>query len=358
MLNKEVQLSTHAERADGVYSGLRFEPGLHFGKSPSVWNAEVKKRMKNYNLEIIAVDSWRPSRLEYVGREEALEYYLPGQPSDINNVNNEIFAIRGDVSSEAYYSDLVSPVIQFTGTRRDRFSEIMSKVKNIDERGKFDFSIGYGAENVATALTFMFFKTLAEKDFQRVSRVDRRGFFKLGASFTGNALLGLLLARVATSVVAPLTVDEQSRDLMNRLASIVRPIYEDGGWWVDGRTALLIAKTQDSIDILGKPRNTPGAIVMGSAHTFQAERLLSDDMLRENAIRKFGSKILLTVDSILDQYGSGNDVKSEAREAIISSIEFTDIVRIPVFDGYQNDLMVVESFESPRVRRVLADLRK
>lgn len=65
---------------------------------------------------------------------------------------------------------------------------------------------------------------------------------------------------------------------------------------------MLFSKTEDAIDHLHFPQDTPAGVVMGNLHAYNAKILQSNPEERKKVIARFAESLLETTDAILEKY--------------------------------------------------------
>lgn len=344
------------QETNSEYPNIRFEPGLHGSLADSeeanfeLWNSEVATRLEKYKPEVIAIDGVMASPDRSFRPDLELKR-LPCLPGEINPENPEFFFIRGDPGS--------FPVLAILASSQNS-AETYEILCRLREKLSFDYKKWFMIESLGppSAGGFLLSNAMMKKEW-----LSRRKFLKsvigMGCWFTVS--ISLFGSRLAIVIGAAGSETEQSRENFQKLATILRPRLKEHSWWVDGRTALLAAKTEEAIDILGKPKGTNAAIVMGPGHTFEGQRLLENKEARKEVIRRFAEKTILICDDVLSEYGFGGD-RPAAHQAMLKEISLTDILWVgDVRKGMSKPALekrvrLIESFMSPQVEEAIKGL--
>ena len=324
------------ERENSEYPNLRFEPGLHerVDTPRPDWNRQMARRLSQYNPEFLSIDGMQGgSDLQF---SLSLSEGFPGRPDEINTKSEYIYIVRGDVFDYT----------QSNWSLEEQVAQALSDTNQLDKEAR------------GGVVTEIFAASVLSSVILGVSNrpvITRRDFLKKTLAYSAAfAIFGSRAGQVASMIAAPFTPSETQRDVLLRVARLTKPILTKTLWWVDGRTALLIAKTQDAIDLLQKPRQTSGAIVMGNAHMFMAETLLRDRSERQQKIRDFAKYTLETADSVLAEVQAPLDLQEQTRNAILNQISLFDILKIPT---QSSSIELVSFHRSPQVEAALRDFR-
>lgn len=347
------------------YPGIRLEWGYHNQDNPDCyWNNEVAKRIK-YNPQILAIDSLDPNKALFLPEE--IPFYLPGPLAEINSIDTQIYVVMGDVINYSHY--LNNPFIQLGYPQAQKYE---GAEKEITKLFKKDWlltktSILAGETISATAIAFLvYYTTRWIANHPRL--MSRREFlFKTGKVLALTiAGLGVLpsLSRVSALYAGTFTTNERIKDFFEKTADCFPPLIFENS--LKGRTGILIAKTQDTVDFLKKPKSTPGAVILGNAHMFGAEDLLKNNRQRTSAVFEYVSTLLVTCHKIFDRFDIPYPLRIEACEKLLNYFETTEVLRIenlglilgdPNIRPTKDSIHHAGIFSSPQVKEALDPLR-
>lgn len=349
------------ERITTQYPNIRFEAGYHTNRpitdNVNVWNPEVAKRLSEYQPELVAIDGCAPSRHGHIIPDFILKS-LPGLPSQISPSKSEIFVVRGDAVEYLEPAMDAATYYRLPVDLQEHCMDLFKDLQNFEQSNKVLDTLARGGENLGlwglgTLLLRASYLTTGK------SESTRREFLKMVAGAgAGLALLTAPIARLAASEGTATSETEQARESFQKIATLLRPIFREGHWWLDGRTAILCAKIQDAIDILGKPKETNGAVIMGPAHTYEGDKLLKNRKARLQTIRRFAIKALSASDRIFDEYGFGAEYKEAARKSILDYLTLATIVRVPNIDrkSIEEQTKLIKTFVSPQIEEAIKGL--
>jgi hypothetical protein len=273
---------------------------------------------------------------------------LPGHPNEFN-LNGEVtHIVQGDASEYETYLCL-----------HNYDQRLLEEIMEISDRLS-DLAIWELANKSArVAVSTLFISSLLET-LSSQQKISRSEFFKEAARFTSSAVNAYItifgLGVVSTGFFSPRTRNEFQASLARAAARIPGSILDN--WWVDGRTALMIAKTQDAIDYLKLSRDTPSAVVFGTGHYLRAHYLLNSKE-RERTIRDFIKNLLYQFDILYDKYKVPPGDKTSLHRTLIhfcASTYITDIRVNPTAKSIaKDDISFNANFESPQVLGAISD---
>jgi hypothetical protein len=352
------------------YPGISFEPGIH-QKEPvnlnsnvvkrvrtgnpdsHIWNSELGERVCQYQPQILALDGTMPEFDNNLSLEDGLFIWvsLPARPGKINP-QGTVFIIGGDLV------DFHSPFrkMHHIGKASSELKQRSYGSYGADNQNQFmELGTSLGI-SVAMGAGF----SLSQ------AKLARREFVKLllGVGLATGTLINTLAVstRFLAPVITPLTTSQESKDMFLAICELTRPRI-----WrretVDFRTALLAAKTEDTYRYFGLPPTTRSSIVMGNAHTYEAERVIRSPSVRKKIIRDFAKKVVRVYDEVFARYPVMP--VPEARKTLFDFMTKVEVVRMndPGDTGSPYELPraimrntnLVASFQSPQVEEAIAD---
>lgn len=227
------------------------------------WNPEVVKRMREYSPLVLG--------LEGIGSILGLgDYYwpaLPGSPREMSG-REIMYLVSGD---KTYGSILKDP-----------------KIARMDNTREREYALKFLAEQGGTLMLPIVMAFLIKRFGEEA--VTRRDLFRHLSKVVKVGALALVLGRFLPLLAYPFSPTSEIEGAAKVVTGLTKPRLIDSKW-LDGRTALLIAKTQDAMELLKLPEGTAASVVMGSAHTYEADKFLNDKKAREEAIRDYANQL-------------------------------------------------------------------
>lgn len=364
------------EVAAGKYI-IRFEPGVHpfpltdvLFKLPGAkvirqrfeagdltahaWNPEVAQRMKQYSPQVLGLDSV-PGGLW----SKALNWpWLPGSPKEMSG-RESMYVVGGDMLHQDFLYNEEGNKIGW-----GRVAEYTAKTLVVEGIG--------GHILLPTGLILLASRISGKSPDNTVENPARRAFLKKTGIGLGALSVATFLGKLAPAAESYATTSE---NLAQKVNQIIRPMTKST--WLDGRTALVIAKTSDAMNELGLPKDAQGSVVMGFPHAYEAGSLLTDKKIRAEAIRKYAQEYCDDIypaigDETWDYVKEGLQDKSSEKEkrALLMDYVLLDFLSTKIYevkepDSYhtdtpdataQNLIREVNWFMSPEVMEAIAPL--
>lgn len=313
------------ESADGIesverhsdHADVRVEQGIHEFKllgvdryngirklargdiSGHYWNRAVLDRVRKYNPILVGSDSF-----EHIIQTEfgfpltpfdklSAWYFLPGSPKEISG-QDHVYSVAADyfgVYSEDAQKYLKQSVIDY---------------------GKEDFTeFVIGAGMIAGGLLAA--KKLREQPAEKrvLSRVlSRRDFLKKVVVPSGIFLASLPLVRWSSALGAGFTSDRRMQDILTKIAEVSKHRF-NSSTWVDGRTAMIIAKTIAASDLIPHDEPVKASVLLGFPHVFNSGKLLDSREYRQKKVKEFVEMIKDTID-LAEQGITSDDLDQSA----------------------------------------------
>ena len=268
---------------------IHFEPGLH-ELSPEKWN-ELYVRVWNGDLD---VHDWNPEVANRIatyafnapalllaidgqaaGTDDFVNTWLglPARPNLLNH-GNSVYVVKGDLVASG-----------FKENSDNAFNSIYWQ---------------YSVEAVTGLIMLAVMHEITPEKPQiqnstsaRSPLITRREFLKtLGVTVGGVALMSPL-AQLLIKFSTILPKDEDLKSFLQKLDTLISPKFLHSDW-LDGRTALLMAKSSDAQSMLPNDiQDAEYAVVMGFAHSSSADEFKNKDK-RALAIRRFAESYIQT----------------------------------------------------------------
>lgn len=296
------------------YRNLVFEPGIH--GSPAdieklenslkngrinsfVWNPEVSVRLQEIQPVILAIDG---VRLFYnVDQDKDSERYslplrpidtwisLPDRPTRISP-QKKVLVIAGDQSEfgEAFGAGVKKNPMLEKSLNIFRTTEINNRAVTAETDLMFFMSVAVDAG-------------LAVSAYATKNTITRRQLLRYAAPFAIALTTGSLFLRdqrTQSVLAAAKTENESNKTKELERAKVFGPriILPD---FIRFRTAMLILKTKDAIDVLGLPKDVSAAVLMGASHGFEAIAFLKDEKACLEEVTKYYKKLSKYLSDIL-----------------------------------------------------------
>jgi|GEM_PF-5493217 len=386
-----------------VYTGVRFEPGIHpitaqennamyqgFNEGnlhTHLWNPQVAQRMKTYNPAVIAIDGSVSDRFIIEGDADNYQGFtsyikdspawnwlsIPDRPNQLNK-EGKIYVVHGDIS----YTDLAG-IFWTMGSNYQDLQNDIQRMQKLEEKERTETNNYFSKMDTQTHLFESFLGGVVAGlvvATLNVRKLSRRNFLK-----TATAASAAVLAGVGPQVAFPrpsdlphhasLSKNEQAKELMQRVITALRPRFTEE-LWLNGRTAIVMAKEEDAIDALGLPKDTPGAVVMGDGHSPQANVLLEDKVERAKTIDEFAKYLFDLSDTIYAEiFGKGTDMyyyyRNPGLNYLLTLLGKVQISKVTDPGGSDNNpnlkndvndyVEVVKTFQSPQIEKIIGHLR-
>lgn len=274
--------------ADKVLGHPTFEELLRQFKKGDLgahaWNPEVSQRMRKYGPSVIGLDSVSGSQEDVPVRLFWL--WLPGSPKEMTG-RNEVYIVGGDL----LHSQIIDPPRSTEDTISNEWYNELNKIG----WGKVEeYAGGLGTEliggHIALPISMLLVYRLLSsrnKSEESVKNPSRRLFLKRAVATAGGLSLAAFLGRLAP-LMQSYSPTPKTENVAQKITDITKPFTRST--WLDGRTALVIAKTIEAMDKLGLPQGSQGSVVMGFPHGYEAGNLLADKKARMKAIRQYAQE--------------------------------------------------------------------
>lgn len=305
--------------------------------SAHYWNREILERISRYKPSFVCSDTMPGiyGHVLYPDEISSAWYTLPGSPSQISG-KDFVYSVAADYFGVGIDDD-------------DKY--LKESVASYAKEDATTFLVG-----VATAVAA---KVMFDKFFsQKPEAMARRDFLKRTAKWSamgsGLFVASLPIVRWLSAYTAGQTSNRFLHDLLSDIADITRHRFSTPTW-VDGRSALIIAKAQEAQDHLPKG-DRDGVAILGFPHAFEGERLLHSESARAEKIRDFVRMISETA----REYNGNVLTDQELKGAAIDFFTRTAILKIEEPRTTSESLSQLVSFHalyrSKEIERALRSL--
>jgi hypothetical protein len=387
----ELQQHTESEISK-VYPNLRFEPGDHGqntnpyeipAESPQYkafhrgdpyahdWNSGLIRRIEATQPKIVAIDGLDFAEQAQPGVPKLIPpfsdniwIHLPTTPERMNPTEKSILVVCGDnseVGAAFNAGELTHPDLQALSKALSRKTSDDLLAAERDDHTEALAILGGMALIDAALVSRIGYRKAVEK--KKV--ISRRNFLKLGiaAGVTAAAAGNYFLKPDTGAAVAAGEADtEVAKDQWMEAVDLLDPkVFKDKQ--TNMRTAMLILKTKDAIDQLGLPQDVASSIIMGTAHTSDAQHFLASDRTAQAAIRDY----VETLDPLLTQTLRAHPSisREEALRGISEVLTKTFVMKVDEPDhrsfgtpklpsAVDKAISTVSEFSSPRVAAAVA----
>ncbi len=340
------------------------------------YNPELETRLVAFAPQVLTIDS-----LPITGKNLNKKWawlISPARPRKINPLG--FYAVAGDVPSYLYKgiarslgAYMEKPEDSFLNTTLEIINENELNNPVYDEYLKKQKRLSVAALLVSAISNVSYIYSKWSQGTE--PSIGRRGFLKGMAAFaalTGTA--GLLNAeKTFIKEYGPrkftYSITEQQKEFWQSLTSYTDEMPPDV--WLDGRTAMLIAKHEDSMHFLRQNKylteTAKGAIVAGYTHAYKADLYMHDKIARETAIHAYTKQAIeITNRFIYDHYKIPAYQRAELTGSILdyfSTVEINHVSDpgippgVKLTDYIETNIQPVATFKSPQVENAIKSLR-
>lgn len=337
------------------------------------WNRTLAKRIKTYKPPLVTLDG-QVSSISQFGTKaldvdftnKALAWFdLPARPLELNGTDT-MYVTR----SNSLYTAIASVLPQNMPTSEQL--EIFQMVTKLDEEAAKKAILGSviesGAELVLASLilaTAVKMKTQSsELQPSTPKKFDRRGFLKISGKAIGLGGISCVALRYGAPFFSASAGQEWESNFWESIAPYVRNRFSQSDW-VNGRGAIFIANTLDSLELARvNPdlRGKTSAAILGFEHAYTADDYLHNDRERDEAIYNFANMLLGTAGDIAEKYGINPQTLMQNLLTYITNMEvytITDPGRdsTPDLAAFLKENVYYGFPKSRRVENAIAPLR-
>lgn len=250
----------------------------------------VARRLKPLKPRALVIDGVVPSldseQNRSLGAKARVIRWMPGTPQELCG-ENDIYVIAGDLSTWNFYpknagEDGFADALAALGT-----SEVADYAQKVVKEEAVTFA-------ACSALIYSLI-CVCSRSIPR--RMDRREFLRFSGGLTAATLLTLL--RISSPVAASFSPDMRLSLFLKNIMEVTKYRFSSSDW-LEGRTAIAIAKAQDGGGILRITPDESIAVVMGYPHYYEAPDLMKNKKRRELAIRAYRDKMAKAISDLYD----------------------------------------------------------
>ncbi|KKS04927.1 hypothetical protein A2W45_02220 [Candidatus Curtissbacteria bacterium RIFCSPHIGHO2_12_41_11] len=379
MERKELIESANQVEVNKESYRIHFEPGIHlFWKwgvdveekflsgdlSAHNWVAgsAIARRMREYSPQVLALDTvisdFDPDIVRGENEKAHVWRWLPASPREMSG-RESIYVVMGD--------PLYQGILRRQVGQESQFADELARLENSAiEDYVLKLIREEAATYVSTAALISGAIVLAQLRSRRGSQGDgeRRGMSRRKfLALAGGIPLLLVGARLSTPMMASIAPFERMTDFFQGVMEVTRYRFSHSNW-LDGRTAVLISKTEEAMNILKPPRDASASILMGYPHGYEAPELIRNSQRRAFVTRGYAKEMFVAIDEVVKKV-EFDISKQEAHEALIDYLSLMDILKVndPGITRVDNPLGVIDTtiehrghFKSRRIRESLKDL--
>lgn len=290
----------------GEHSNLKsYDKSSEINLNNSFWYPQVTERIRSYSPAMLTIDGLHPLSL-YLGfsgyttdQKRRVWELLPGRPSKLNE-KGEVMVIAGDlgfsevpVSVPEDFPEDTQKLIAHTVHAQDESQKENIKTKEAKVRMLHTGSAGL----LFAAITAGYYHNNLNKNF------TRRDVLRFGARTTFAATIGATIGlgmREAPEEIMSFTNNQKIADIAEYIASKQSVFMQDT--WLDGRTALMIAKAIQAGSEGTVPSGSEASVVMGGNHGYASYELAHSREKRINAIGKYYESLKKFMDDVHEKF--------------------------------------------------------
>jgi hypothetical protein len=381
-----IRLEQSAER-----SAIHFEPGTHAqtdsdhlklyqsfanGNIESFdWNKEVGERIRSYEFTapalLLTIDGLAPQPASpypfFTPHQEATFTWvsLPARPNKLNQAG-KVYVVKGDTDFYRLPQAILPNVQEPDSLKQQMDIQQKSDDKNavqLDQNALAGETIGVGAIG---AILWAASKLLSPSSANQ--QLSRRQFLRKSiATATGIAVAGSML-RFALPEATAVVPNEPTEEFLQTVSNIVRPRIARSTF-IDGRTALLLAKAEDAQANLTNAAQVQNVVIMGDEHADMAPTYMQDKKQRNTAIAAYAQELLAAAQQVYGNYYhlSPDQIPPQVTNSLLDYVSQVDIVEVtdPGGSSFQpnfpsivdQQFTAINRFNSPQVEEAIKDLR-
>jgi hypothetical protein len=370
-------------------SAIHFEPGTHPQTDSDhlklyqsfangnietfAWNTQVGERIKSYAFTaptlLLTIDDLAPQPVSlyplFTPHQEAIYSWiaLPARPNKLHQ-SGKIYVVKGDTDFYRLPQAILPNVKEPDSLKEQMDTQQKSDAKNavqLDQNALAGETVGIGAIGAILwgASKLMSLSTATQN-------MSRRQFLRKSiATATGIAVAGSMI-RYALPEATAVVPNEPIEEFLQTLSSVIRPRIARSTF-IDGRTALLLAKAEDAV--LENPTQATNVVVIGDEHADMAPTYMQDKVQRNTAITAYAQELLGVAQQVYGKYYhlSPNQIPPQVTNSLLDYVTQVDIIEIndPGGSSFQpnfpstvdQQISVIKSFNSPQVEEAIKILR-
>ena len=366
---------------------IYFEPGFHGGYTEAesafsrgnldahAWNTETVQRIISYAYDapalLLTLDSLEPvppnQKPLNTPRQEASTVWidLPARPNKLNHTG-KVYVVKGD-SYQLQIPEAVLPNAKDLSGFSQQMSTIVQKEAYNDISAEANAILEETA-GIASLGLLLWGASKFIRPSIPMQTISRRKFLERAIiATTATTVIGSL-ARLTTSNIAAEASNEPTEEFLQTVGNIVRPRLVRSTF-IDGRTALVLAKAEDAQAISADLLQATNVILMGNRHMEMAPTYLQDREERNTAIVAYAKDLLDTAKQVYISYFhiSPKSIPLQVTQFLLNYVSQEDIVEVTdpgglsfqpnVTQSIDKQVTLYKSFHSPQVEEAIKPLR-
>jgi hypothetical protein len=295
--------------------------------------------------------------------------WMPANPSDINS-KSEVLVVAGDTNYQAAGDSVKASLA--SDQERQKINDISHKRDHKEASNFIGEAIAEGAivSGMAGLITSALIAAhekqknkLNESNEPTTHRLSRRTFFKVAG---GGAVAALAMGSgragaIFGSAVAP---NATLQEISDKIVDVTDTLDFFPKHWLNGRTAILIAKTNAVVEQGLTPPNAKAAVVMGNGHNFEGREMIDDKGKRMKAIYDYAEEVVSFYRKVLKEFPSIDPNK--AIDQILDMFCQTDMIVVADPNTQEGtdpqktidaSMRYIGSLAAPEVMEAVAPLR-
>lgn len=263
--------------------------------SAHLWPKEVTQRLRQYQPHLVSLDSLSlmDSPTQHWWK------WLPGSPREMTGRDSVLILAGDPLYATSWYDVGTDQKLFSKEVRKSELAELYKLVALSFAEGITTPILGASLLGKAASEYLKKRQVRSSPGLDKAQEISRRQFLGTSAKAAlGTGLLAVSAGRAAP-VIQSYSTNSELTPLLNTLTELTRPVIARSGWWLDGRTAFDIAKTNDGMGLLKEsdviPNDAKASLVFGFPHTFESGPLLRDKQYRANVMREFAKHMIETI---------------------------------------------------------------
>jgi hypothetical protein len=291
--------------------------------------------------------------------------HLPARPNQLSHTG-KLYVVKGDTD----YFRLPQAVMPEVKESASLYQQTSNMEDTEAENAQRVYNTAVAGETAGIALlglalweaSKLLMPAVTEQQLSRRKFLGQTLKFAIATAATGSIL------RYPMPNIAASAANEPTKDFLQTVDTIVRPRLLRSAY-IDGRTALLLAKAADAQTTLSECSQTTNAVVMGNQHVGMAATYLQDKSARNTAIAAYTAELLDTAKQVYASYFhlSPENIPPQVTQSLLNYVSQVDIVEVTdpggsslqpsIAQNIDKQVTLYKSFHSPQVEAAIAHLR-
>ncbi len=305
-------------------SGIHFEPGIHPRTESDAatvyndfsqgnldahgWNTEVGERIASYAYTapalLLTIDGLSPVPQSphplFTSLQEAgiIWTHVPARPNKLNHTG-QVYVVKGDID----YDRLPQTVLPDVKESVSLYQQTMNieEIEGENANQVHNTAIAGETAGIAALGAALWGARKLLSPSATNANISRRQFLRKSLAVATSVATAGSLLRLETPNITASVPNEPTKEFLQTVDNIIRPRLARSTY-VDGRTALLLAKAEDAQATLSEFSQATNAVVMGSLHADIASTYIQDKSERSKAITAYAQELLEVARQVYGSY--------------------------------------------------------